>query len=157
MKKCLGVAVAALFLSTVSVRANNCYPMKVDAGGSLHIHVNTGSYAPLQAGPWYLYWPLEAHFVLPAPTGYPYWPGNQVLPNIAIGGPNPAAGYPPPPVPPPPGPALPPAAVPVPPPPPPAAAAPVLPSGYYYPTALQRTSYYQAPGYYQAPSYWYGR
>ena len=25
-------------------------------------------------GPWYSYWPLEAHFQTPAPTGYPYWP-----------------------------------------------------------------------------------
>jgi hypothetical protein len=26
------------------------------------------------AAPWYSYWPLEAHFQVPAPTGYPYWP-----------------------------------------------------------------------------------
>ena len=25
-------------------------------------------------GPWYSYWPLEAHFQTPAPTGFPYWP-----------------------------------------------------------------------------------
>jgi hypothetical protein len=24
-------------------------------------------------GPWYLYWPLEAHFQTPAPPAYPYW------------------------------------------------------------------------------------
>jgi hypothetical protein len=24
--------------------------------------------------PWYTYWPLEAHFQVPAPTGYPFWP-----------------------------------------------------------------------------------
>jgi hypothetical protein len=29
-----------------------------------------------QAGPWYSYWPYEAHFAAPAPTGcYPWWPG----------------------------------------------------------------------------------
>jgi hypothetical protein len=46
-----------------------------------------------QLGPWYLYWPMEAHFVAPAPTGYPYWPSAQVLPGMAIGGP--AMGAPP--------------------------------------------------------------
>src|SRR5437868_6332776 len=33
-----------------------------------------------QLGPWYNYWPLEAHFITPAPTGYPYWPQPQSLP-----------------------------------------------------------------------------
>jgi hypothetical protein len=40
-----------------------------------------GGGGPPQAGPWYLYWPLEAHFQTPAPTGYPYWPSPQTLPN----------------------------------------------------------------------------
>jgi hypothetical protein len=26
------------------------------------------------AAPWYSYWPTDAHFMTPAPTGYPYWP-----------------------------------------------------------------------------------
>jgi hypothetical protein len=29
-------------------------------------------------GPWYSYWPLEAHFQVPAPTGYQYWPSPMV-------------------------------------------------------------------------------
>jgi len=35
-----------------------------------------------QLGPWYLYWPLEAHFQPIAPAAYPYWPptGPQSLP-----------------------------------------------------------------------------
>jgi hypothetical protein len=33
------------------------------------------------AGPWYSYWPLEAHFQVPAPTGYPYWP-NPMDSNV---------------------------------------------------------------------------
>lgn len=54
------------------------------------------------AGPWYSYWPLEAHFQTPAPTGYPYWPSpmdSSVIPqqpqafNHAPSGP---ALYPPP-------------------------------------------------------------
>jgi hypothetical protein len=40
-----------------------------------------------QLGPWYLYWPMSAHFVAPAPTGYPYWPSAQGLPGMAFGGP----------------------------------------------------------------------
>src|SRR5207302_838685 len=40
------------------------------------------------AGPWYLYWPYEAHFANPAPYGFPYWPTPQTLPqaNMAPGG-----------------------------------------------------------------------
>jgi hypothetical protein len=29
---------------------------------------------PFQAAPWYLYWPYDAHFQLPAPIGAPYYP-----------------------------------------------------------------------------------
>ena len=29
--------------------------------------------------PWYLYWPMNAHFQMPAPTGYPYWPAPQTI------------------------------------------------------------------------------
>jgi hypothetical protein len=42
-----------------------------------------------QLGPWYLYWPLEAHFQTPAPTGYPYWPSPMALPPGSPGGPPP--------------------------------------------------------------------
>jgi hypothetical protein len=34
-------------------------------------------YGPVNAGPWYTYYPYQAHFQTPAPTGYPYWPGPQ--------------------------------------------------------------------------------
>jgi hypothetical protein len=30
--------------------------------------------------PWYLYWPMGAHFNVPAPTGYPYWPAAMTPP-----------------------------------------------------------------------------
>lgn len=30
-------------------------------------------------GPWYLYWPYEAHFITPAHPQYPYWPSAQTL------------------------------------------------------------------------------
>jgi hypothetical protein len=29
------------------------------------------------AAPWYTYWPQDAHFQSPAPTGYPYWPSGM--------------------------------------------------------------------------------
>jgi hypothetical protein len=32
-----------------------------------------------QLGPWYNYWPLEAHFQTPAVPQYPYWPPPQTL------------------------------------------------------------------------------
>lgn len=30
-------------------------------------------------GPWYLYFPYEAHFAVPAHPQYPYWPSPQTL------------------------------------------------------------------------------
>ncbi len=39
-------------------------------------------------GPWYLYWPLEAHFNAPALPQYPYWPAPMgMAPGAPIGGP----------------------------------------------------------------------
>src|SRR5262245_13425647 len=32
---------------------------------------------PFQAAPWYLYWPYDSHFQLPAPIGAPYYPPQQ--------------------------------------------------------------------------------
>jgi hypothetical protein len=64
-----------------------CGCWRVNVGGNLYCNVSPDNAA--QAGPWYLYWPLEAHFQPPAPTCYPYWPSPMSLP----GGP----GYAPPP------------------------------------------------------------
>ena len=33
-----------------------------------------------QAGPWYLYWPYQAHFQVPAPVPYPYYSPTLTLP-----------------------------------------------------------------------------
>ncbi|HWG43398.1 MAG TPA: hypothetical protein VN688_11485 [Gemmataceae bacterium] len=148
MKKIFGVALLALPFLAVSAQANG-WPFNVQAGGSFYIKGGPGPAYP-QAGPWYLYWPLEAHFVAPAPTGYPYWPGPQVLPKMSIGGPAvpPAPAYVPPP-----------AVVPVPAAPAAAAAGPALQPTNYSPTQYTR----QIPNYYpilytgQAPSYWYDR
>ena len=57
-------------------------PFRVDAGANMYLRVNA---APLpQLGPWYLYWPLEAHFGPPAPMCYPYWPQPMTLPTGAL-------------------------------------------------------------------------
>jgi hypothetical protein len=46
-----------------------------------------------QAGPWYSYWPYEAHFQSPAPQPYPYYPPPQTLPPYpGYTGPQPAPG-----------------------------------------------------------------
>jgi hypothetical protein len=142
MKKLFGLAVVAVGLSAASAQANFCQPYSLNCGPC---NWYFGPTCPnwSQLGPWYLYWPMEAHFVAPAPTGYPYWPSAQVLPGMAIGGPAmaPPAGPPslPPPgmVPAPGGPAIGPAPAPAP------APGPVLnPVGY-------------RPAPYQVPSYWY--
>lgn len=45
-----------------------------------------------RAAPWYLYWPYGAHFVAPAPTGYPGGYG-PMTPGPYAGQIGPAAGY----------------------------------------------------------------
>lgn len=37
---------------------------------------------PPPLGPWYNYWPLEAHFQVPAMPEYPYFPAPQTLPVV---------------------------------------------------------------------------
>lgn len=163
MRKLFGAALLALPFLSGSLHANG-WPFNVQAGGSFYIKGGPGAGYP-QAGPWYLYWPLESHFVAPAPTGYPYWPPAQGLPNIPIGGP----AYPPPGVAAPPVIAVPPAAaVPAPAPtaptPPPQAAprptapaAPPLGQQLQLPPYLQPTSYSPLNSGGQPPSYWYDR
>src|SRR5262249_27787555 len=43
--------------------------------------------------PWYTYWPLEAQFQTPAPTGFPYWPSPMVSSMAMQGGPFQQVGY----------------------------------------------------------------
>jgi hypothetical protein len=164
MKRIFGVALLALPLLTGSLHAEG-WPLNVQMSCNFCFKSSRGPASP-QAGPWYLYWPLEAHFVAPAPTGYPYWPPPQGLPNISFGGPA---------VPPPAVAAAPPvAAVPpvatvpapvtnTPPPVPPAAppstppAAPPAGQQLQLPPYLQPTSYNPLSSGGQPPSYWYDR
>jgi hypothetical protein len=139
MKKIFGAALLALPFLTVSAQAEG-WPFNVQAGGSFYIKGGPGALWP-QAGPWYLYWPLESHFVAPAPTGYPYWPGPQVLPQQTIGGPA-VPSHPPAYTPQAIAPSSPPAPRAAPP------AAPTLqPTSYYYPVSSTGP----------VPSYWYDR
>jgi hypothetical protein len=162
MKKLLVWALAALPILALPTRAWSW--------GDSHLNIIFHPLPPnwSQLGPWYLYWPMSAHFVAPAPTGYPYWPAAQGLPpGMAIGGPQgpampPGGGYAPPGagfVPPgasyappsgsyvPPAQALPPpvpTTTPLPAPVP--ATQPVRPAGYF-----------PSPSGYAVPSYWYDR
>jgi hypothetical protein len=171
MKKMFGVALLALPLLVGSTHASG-WPCNIQMSGSWYIRGGNGLMP--QAGPWYLYWPLEAHFVAPAPTGYPYWPQPQGIYAASFGGPACPPGVP---VVPAPALAAPPAAV-VPPPvatappttvnPPPVMTAPVPvnPAPQRVPTAapqiqlppyLQPTSYHPTVTSGQPPSYWYER
>jgi hypothetical protein len=175
MKRIFGVTLLVLPLLAGSLQAAGC-PFNIQADCSFHIKGSRGPCCP-QAGPWYLYWPLEAHFVAPAPTGYPYWPSPQGLPPIAFGGPTCPPGVP---VPPPsvaaappgvPAPAAQPAPQPVPQPAPQPApqsapqplpqpvpqATPSTSPGVQLPPYLQPTSYYAPLSSGQPPSYWYDR
>jgi hypothetical protein len=136
MKKGLGVALLLLPLLAASARADGfnlclpcCFP-KFNCCGCNH---NT----PPQCGPWYLYWPLEAHFQTPAMPQYPYWPSPLGLAaGVGIPGPVtagapmgccPMGGCAP-------------------------MAAAQQPANFHAPATVQPVGYYQ-----QVPSYWYGR
>jgi hypothetical protein len=145
------------------------WPFNVQMGGSFYVKGGPGPAAP-QAGPWYMYWPLEAHFVAPAPTGYPYWPPPQGLPATTFGGPACPPGVPvvaapqgaapqilptPPVANPPPVSTIPAPTTPAP---------QTVPQGsptstpqLQLPPYLQPTSYYPTGSLGQPPSYWYDR
>jgi hypothetical protein len=53
---------------------------------------------PFQAAPWYLYWPYDAHFQLPAPINAPFYPPQQLSSQWSpyFAAPAPGFGAPPP-------------------------------------------------------------
>jgi hypothetical protein len=83
MKRMIVAAVLGLFLAAGSALAEGfCTgPGCVRASGGVSIQWGYPNSGVL--GPWYLYWPYEAHFVTPAHPQFPYWPSNQVLPGGA--------------------------------------------------------------------------
>jgi hypothetical protein len=89
-----------------------------------------GSGCGAQAGPWYQYFPYEAHFQSAAPIAYPYWPVQTLPPQNATAYQYQAPQYP--------------YAVP--------------PQAGQMQQAAYQSPFVQPVGYYyQAPSYWYGR
>jgi hypothetical protein len=155
MKKIFGVALLALPFVAASAQAQVGY-RSVQVNGSFTMTFRNSAFP--QAGPWYLYWPLEGHFVAPAPTGFPYWPNPQGLPPTAFGGPvippPHGPGYAPPVPTPVPGSTAPPARTV----PPTALPAPLQPTSYD-PLGLVRPTASYSPTLFigQPPSYWYDR
>jgi hypothetical protein len=66
MKRLFGLTLLALTLSVVPAQAQ--------------IRITTGNSGKTPVGPWYLYYPLEAYFQVPASPQYPYWPAPMTLP-----------------------------------------------------------------------------
>ena len=79
MKKLLWASALVVSCLAVPPRAHafffccRQFPYRVEAGANCYLRVNSLGPGP-QCGPWYLYWPLEAHFQPPAPAAFPYWP-----------------------------------------------------------------------------------
>ena len=110
MKKILAALIVSVALPAAACHANdNCcsfgfggtlsYGFRIKVCGCLHWSpCGCGGSSCCGCGnggggyggaPWYTYWPLEAHFQVPAPTGYPFWP-SPMAPMMA---PPAASGY----------------------------------------------------------------
>jgi len=59
------------------------WPYKIEGGANVYLHVHKYPYGATggQLGPWYLYWPMEAHFMPQAPLAYGAWPQPMGLPQ----------------------------------------------------------------------------
>ncbi|NBO91258.1 MAG: hypothetical protein EBV06_02915 [Planctomycetia bacterium] len=102
MNRLLGLALIGLTLCTASRASAAGWPPSGGGWGTVPGYVNFkfnarlewgpfgwghGAYPggdapvqPYQLGPWYQYWPYEAHFQTPAIQMYPYW-GAMTLPH----------------------------------------------------------------------------
>lgn len=133
------------FAPVCTCPCNNCCGCP-PCGGGCNQSGGGGGYA----APWYSYWPFDAHFMTPAPTGYPGYP-SQMGPMMNGGGGPPCVygapvmnpsmynqpamamyGYGPP---------------------PPSYALPAPAPTPYTPASVQPCGYTPS----QVPSYWYGR
>ncbi len=73
----MALVLLGLLLAPLAAQAQPCapytpFPWKVDS--NIRFQFQLVPAAGTQLGPWYNYWPLEAHFQTPAPPAYPYWP-----------------------------------------------------------------------------------
>jgi hypothetical protein len=133
MKTRLWVGAVALTLMTLPAQARAaCWPCQMNCEPLFKFYFSCGPH--VQLGPWYHYFPYEAHFQTPAPVGpFPNWQSPvAVAPAVPDLPAFPATPAPPP------APWQGPTPQPV-----------VPPTGY-----LQPTGYY---GQQQVPSYWYGQ
>jgi hypothetical protein len=137
-----GALALPLFSWPAEARANGYGQFQVGVGARTWFTVRYGPHLPgacgpgaAQAGPWYLYWPLEAHFQAPAPAGAHYFPGMMTLPPHFAGAGQPAYPHH--------GPSM-------------AQPRPQGPAGAAAPP-MQRAGFVPAGYHGAAPSYWYGR
>jgi hypothetical protein len=83
MKKVIWACLAVSPFLALPARADawgTLPPVRVDGGCNLNFSVGVGGH-PVQLGPWYLYFPYEAHFAMPAPVmPYPNYHGPMTLP-----------------------------------------------------------------------------
>jgi hypothetical protein len=86
MKRIVRAALPVLVLLAAASPAwaagwDGTFPYKIDAGANIYLKVYKYPQTKQQLGPWYLYWPLEAHFQEQAPLGgYPMWAPPYSLP-----------------------------------------------------------------------------
>jgi hypothetical protein len=79
MKRFLVLAIGVLALSSSLAQAGTAnfgFSARVTPIGWGCGHLCGG---PFDVGPWYSYWPLEAHFQTPAMPQYPFWGPPQTM------------------------------------------------------------------------------
>src|SRR5262245_848400 len=77
MKRLLVLALLALLAGRADAQM-----MKIASGDSPKKKKSLSGNEPPPLGPWYNYWPLEAHFQVPAMPEYPYWSAPQTVPVV---------------------------------------------------------------------------
>jgi hypothetical protein len=93
MKRFIVLAVLGLALASAPVLAHGYGGGKLSVGVGGNVWWNWSPCGPGGGGgggggagggglgPWYQYWPYEAHFMTPALPQYPYWGSPQTLPG----------------------------------------------------------------------------
>ncbi len=105
MKRLVWLALVGLPLLALPTRASAdgaplqlpfCPPFKVDAGIKAYINLTYPGPRPYLP-PWYTYFPYDAYFTVPSPTGFqfPNWPAPQASSAYAPQYPPPAFAAPP--------------------------------------------------------------
>jgi hypothetical protein len=75
------LALPLLFLtSEAKATTIYCGGYQIDTGANVYCNVKPLNLTMPTAGPWYLYWPYQAYFQVPAPGVNPYFPPPMMLP-----------------------------------------------------------------------------